>query len=159
MIWVALISTPVEGNDRGRGRNEAVWWCRSRAGPWKMIGWGIDRQGVFFLFFHPLMHYLHFLPEAAVTGVSLPGSNGFEPWHGAELMSRGRRTDLLGHSRKKRRTERLLFWNPLPLFGNPGECYASIGWGVLDRCTGGALQRPGRSEETTGCLRPEYDRD
>lgn len=61
-------------------------------GPWKMIGRGIDRRGAFFSFSfsflpRPVMHYLHFLLAAAVTGVSLPASSGFERRHAAELTS------------------------------------------------------------------------
>lgn len=124
-----------------------------------MIGWGIDRRVFFSFFFHPVMHYLHFLPAAAVTGVSLPGSNDFERWHGAELTSRGQGTASLSHSRK-RRSKRKPSW--LESYSSVWKPRRALG---LCRLRIVALMRAqwstavaGHGEETTGCLRPEYDR-
>lgn len=162
-MQVALISTPVEGNDRGRGGNEAVWWCGSGAGPWKMIGWGIDRRGFFSFFFSFFILWCIIYtscwrrPSRVSHCPDRTASNADTAlnWR-AEAEER---LHLVTAEKKKKQHEALLIgilFLCLETQASVISLSAEDCW--IDVSTGGALQRPGHGEETTGCLRPEYDK-
>lgn len=103
------------------------------------------------------MHYLHLLPAAAVTGVSLSGSNGFKRRHGAKLTSGGRGAASLYHNGEKKnksqnKNQDAGLFGALFLFGNADERSASTGGGLLeqnaapeDGCSGRDAARKGHA--------------